>query len=377
MGVSMVGTDYLNASFYGDTKRTAKTETSDFAGAFEKAAKAPAAKNDKRIVSAEEWKKEQGESIGFTFDYGDNTSSYAMVASMNADSTQSRPLVDISVQNSDGTYTVRTIDINKVNVRNASEAEMFALCSYNDATGNKVEGATFGSWKAFRNTVLSSGAGEKLMSFDRDSFENVRMNWMELEAEAVMNLFGAHADREHRMARGVLTMLSAYASPANEVRSTSFMSQNQITDAETNELVANGYIDKTYYSRDGIVSERSGYGYSEKGLKDEFKWKVDFNSDDDYERVMKFLDRIPQGDNTVFATRQDFWQDFMNGDIDEDEFMEFYDTLDHGTANFIKQDADGNSYIDREMLGSKFYKYFGPVQLKETPAITLADMMFM
>ena len=65
---------------------------------------------------------------------------------------------------------------------------------------------------------------------------------------------------------------------------------------------------------------------------------------------MNFLDKIPEDDNLIFTTRQSFWEDFVSGKIDEDSFLEYYQTLDHGTANFIKTDENGKTYLDKVAL---------------------------
>lgn len=88
-------------------------------------------------------------------------------------------------------------------------------------------------------------------------------------------------------------------------------------------------------------------------------WTVKFDSEEDYERAISFIEKFPEGDSKIFAANEDFWKDFVAGKIDEDRFMEYYKTLDHGVANFLKTDENGKSYMDREMIQSEFFYYFG------------------
>ena len=134
-------------------------------------------------------------------------------------------------------------------------------------------------------------------------------------------------------------------------------------DSSTNEVVNNGYVGRTFFTQNGIVYQQAGYSTKEGGVTNLRGWHIDFDNEGDYERAMSFLDRLPEGDNTIFSTRKAFWEDFISGEIDEDEFMEYYNTLDHGVANWVKSDENGKSYLDREMMDSKFFKYFGIQQV--------------
>ena len=134
-------------------------------------------------------------------------------------------------------------------------------------------------------------------------------------------------------------------------------------DSSTGEVVDNGYVGRTFFLHDSIVYQQAGYNTKEGGLTNLKGWHVDFENEDNYERTMSFLDRFPEGDNSIFTTRKAFWEDYISGEIDENEFMDFYNTLDHGVANFVKTDENGNNYIDKEMMESKYFKYFGLQQV--------------
>ena len=159
------------------------------------------------------------------------------------------------------------------------------------------------------------------------------------------------------------------------VRYTSYYNDGYYTDPETGDKVTHGHIDRVFYTKDGIFSVTIGQN-SKLGHTDTFNWKIDFGSEDEYERVMKFLDKIPVGDDSVFTTREYFWSDFLNGEIDEDEFLDYYSTLDHGKANFIRNGENGSSIIDREMMASKYFWYFGIQKVEAPTAEELEEMLF-
>ena len=152
-----------------------------------------------------------GKTIGFTYDYGNRNSSYAMVASLNTSSTETNPIVNVSIQNSDGSYSVQTIRINNINTRNATESEIFALCSYNDATAQKIGGSSFSSWKSFKAAISSSSEGESLGNFDQVQFMCTLKNWIKLEDEAVSSLLKAHCYNEYSSATDILHFLKTHS----------------------------------------------------------------------------------------------------------------------------------------------------------------------
>ena len=69
------------------------------------------------------------------------------------------------------------------------------------------------------------------------------------------------------------------------------------------------------------------------------------------------MDQIPEEDETFFAVNERFWKDFTAGEIDEEEFLEYYNTLDHGKF-FFNTDENGNCTFDRDMMTSKYAGYF-------------------
>lgn len=354
---------------------------------------------------------DKGENIGI-MTIGDR----GFIAKYADSSTEQDPVIKV------GDYEVR---VNDVDPHNATKIEMFALMSYMDDKG-LVENT---GMKSF-NKMMAYGAQAEYNGFcsdlsNSDAAWSINRNWTAILENAKESYFvmpqayqhglncqkiiaglerwaetrrGNNADKSigdfsekewERMLNGVdqkiedmkktiaeETRKSADKSDVSSVdnrtelltaRYTSFVKRGQVTDPDMGETIIAGYIDRTFYTQEGIVSGRSSLDSRVDGFQDRYNWKVDFNSEDDYERTMKFLDRLPEGDDSVFTTREAFWQDFVDGEIDEDEFFEFYETLDHGVANFIKQDENGKNYVDNEMMNSKYFKYFGLQQVTTIP----------
>lgn len=122
----------------------------------------------------------------------------------------------------------------------------------------------------------------------------------------------------------------------------------------------------TWYTEEGIFCRKAGQ-------REGYEWSVYFEGKEDYSRVMEFLGRFDREDNLRFAAHENFWQDFLKGEIDLDGFMEFYAGTDHGVPDYTVS-RDGSIYIDREKiqwakymnsLGNRLYTREEMMQMQE------------
>ncbi len=98
----------------------------------------------------------------------------------------------------------------------------------------------------------------------------------------------------------------------------------------------------TWYTEEGIFCRKAGQ-------REEYEWSIRFESREDYLKVMGFLDRFDKEDNLRFAAHENFWQDFLNDDIDIEGFMEFFAGTDHGVPNYTVSVGD-SMYVDRDKV---------------------------
>lgn len=72
----------------------------------------------------------------------------------------------------------------------------------------------------------------------------------------------------------------------------------------------------TYYSPECIKcireGERNPENPDEKTGEDKLQWEIKLDSREQYDKIMKFLSGFSQEDNFRFATRQFFWNDFLD-----------------------------------------------------------------
>lgn len=108
----------------------------------------------------------------------------------------------------------------------------------------------------------------------------------------------------------------------------------------------------TCYGQDGISCKEAYYDGTRWVNKD--LWSFSYTEKGQYEKVMAFLERFPQDGNLRFAAHENFWKDFLAGEIDEDEFVSFFETTKDGVPDYTYE-KDGSTYIDREKV--KFAKY--------------------
>lgn len=103
----------------------------------------------------------------------------------------------------------------------------------------------------------------------------------------------------------------------------------------------------------------------EKGIRcikngsDTYEWKIEFEDDSQYEAVRDFLGwASPRMDNLLFAAHDNFWMDYLNGDLDVDAFKDFLEGTNNGIPNYGIGDEE-NMYIDETKL--QWTKYMNPL----------------
>lgn len=105
--------------------------------------------------------------------------SYGMSAEYTEDSTPDNPIIKVTIQKI-GSEEVHYISLNDVNIRNASEIEMFALCCYADDTGQGT-GGKFGTWQTlhyYRTNASDNDGFEYTKSVDLCL--SVRQDWLSM-----------------------------------------------------------------------------------------------------------------------------------------------------------------------------------------------------
>lgn len=103
----------------------------------------------------------------------------------------------------------------------------------------------------------------------------------------------------------------------------------------------------TYYSKEGIYCKKT----DSTGLT----WDIPLTEESQYERVIEFLNHFPRGENLRFSCHKNFWQDFLDGSLDQEGFLDFMDHRVHnGVPNYLDENENG-MWVNKEAL--KYAKY--------------------
>lgn len=74
----------------------------------------------------------------------------------------------------------------------------------------------------------------------------------------------------------------------------------------------------TFYTPDGIYCRKQG--------QSEFEWQIPLEDESQFEKVMSYLQSLDSKDNLRFGCHEKFWQDFLNNQVDMNQFNDFLET---------------------------------------------------
>lgn len=83
----------------------------------------------------------------------------------------------------------------------------------------------------------------------------------------------------------------------------------------------------TCYTKEGIFCRKMGQ-------TQELAWSISFKDPQQYEKVMEWIGQFPKDWNLRFAAHENFWNDFLNGDIDTERFAEFMEGTNQGIPDY-------------------------------------------
>lgn len=101
------------------------------------------------------------------------------------------------------------------------------------------------------------------------------------------------------------------------------------------------------YTESGIVCNKAG---EKKAV-----WTMAYGDEGDYEKVLSFLAKFEEEENLRFTAHKRFWQDYLSGEFNEEDFLNFFSRAENGKPDFLLRTENGDT-IDSEHL--KYQKYF-------------------
>lgn len=110
----------------------------------------------------------------------------------------------------------------------------------------------------------------------------------------------------------------------------------------------------TWYTEEGIFCRKAGQ-------TEGYEWTVPFENKEQYEKVMDFIKQFPADYNSRFAAHENFWTDYLNGEIDEEAFLNFMEGTDNGVPDYSVVKGD-SVYFDRDKM--QWAEYLNPLDVR-------------
>ncbi len=120
-----------------------------------------------------------------------------------------------------------------------------------------------------------------------------------------------------------------------------------------------------------IAVDKDGIRCSKPG-QDEYEWEILFTDESQYENTTEFLNYAGKFmDNFLFAAHENFWEDYLNGNMDVNNFKEFLEGTNNGIPDYSFTVGD-SMYIDKEKV--QWAQYMNPLGAKLYTAEEMAQM---
>ena len=120
----------------------------------------------------------------------------------------------------------------------------------------------------------------------------------------------------------------------------------------------------TWYTEEGIFCRKAGQ-------TEGYEWSITFENKEQYDKVMEFIGQFPSDWNMRFAAHENFWNDFLNDEIDMDGFMEFINGTNKGVPDYSITVGD-SMYIDTDKM--QWAKYTNPLETRLYTAEEMRQM---
>lgn len=122
----------------------------------------------------------------------------------------------------------------------------------------------------------------------------------------------------------------------------------------------NTFMDKmittytTSYSEEGISCRKEFKNGDYESSKD--VWTLMYRNPSDYTKVQKLLNGFGNDDRLTFASQKVFWEDYLGGEMDVDEFKDYYSETQNGIIDFEGKMAKGEKL--RDIVNEPYAEYF-------------------
>lgn len=195
MAINGVGAGYV---YQNDTRhRTRTSADNDFYGEISAAAKQTTEVNCGKVIGLA------------TIPDGNSNIFYGMKAQYAAEATEDNPVIQVTA-NLGGEYVSYKVNINDVDPRNASQLEMFALCSYADDKGFSSAGilGSYHSMKIFAENAEINGYISGLKGYG--NFLNAKFDWREIVSRMMGDYLNAGVYKQYQAGQNLMGIIDRF-----------------------------------------------------------------------------------------------------------------------------------------------------------------------
>lgn len=105
----------------------------------------------------------------------------------------------------------------------------------------------------------------------------------------------------------------------------------------------------TWYTEEGIFCREEGQVVG-------YHFRMTFEDESEYEKVKSFIDSVPENVNMTFAGNRLFWKELLEGEVNEEGFIEWMKTCPDGyKTEDITYSKNGSLLLDQEKVGYAVY----------------------
>lgn len=201
MGIAEIENSYA----YQDAVwgRTRKTVEHDFDLDISSALEMTAEHNDAEVIGLT------------TIPYAHTNMSYGLKAQYAQESTDANPVVQVT-SNYGGRWVSFKVHINEVDPENASQLEMFALCSHADAQGIGVSSG-LGSFSKLKTFAANAELNGYISGMDGyEQFINVKIDWSDTISKIMEDYLNAGIYRQYQEGKNLLALFGHFDAAKQE-----------------------------------------------------------------------------------------------------------------------------------------------------------------
>lgn len=223
--------------------------------------------------------------------------------------------------------------------------EFSALCMYikeTDETADLIASSYFTDTSYFGG-IFDRGDRVGLLGKYAEEYEHIGST-LATHAQKLLNAitdFFAKASMDFGIDDNVLSLLLG---DRDEVQDTVLSHDSEYTNPESGEKVPVSVKYTTSYSEDGISCRRDVMDGDKK--RSEEYWSIRFDDKDDYSRVKGLLSSFDEDERLTFASQKTFWEDYLSGNLNVDEFKDYFRTSNNGFIDFEGRVAAGEKLRD-------------------------------